>query len=171
MVIKNRRPIIGPVHAGLKMIHHFSIPAANPQRVATVLAELCQGNYAQFPPHPGSYIAFAGDEHGTAIEVYPAGTVLRPGQGADELQFAHQDPPQNFIATHAALSVALSETAIKEIGEREGWRAVRCDRDGLFEVIEFWLENTVLLELLTPEMASRYQEAVKPENIAPFLAD
>jgi hypothetical protein len=61
-----------------------------------------------------------------------------------------------FTATHAAVSVPISQTDIEQIGVREGWRVVRCNRDGFFDVIEFWVENNLLLELLTPEMTAQY---------------
>lgn len=54
------------------MIHHLSIPAKNPAHVASVIAELFNTDYcAPFPSHEGSYVALAGDEYGTVIEVYP----------------------------------------------------------------------------------------------------
>ena len=47
---------------------------------------------------------------------------------------------------------------IHTIGEREGWRAVRLSR-GPHDVIELWLENRVMLELMTPEMTADYLAA------------
>lgn len=40
--------------------------------------------------------------------------------------------------------------------DHEGWRALRLTR-GPFDVIEFWIENTVMLELMTPDMADDYR--------------
>jgi hypothetical protein len=37
-------------------------------------------------------------------------------------------------------------------------------------VIEFWVENSVLLELATPEMALQYTSALAPEKLAEFFA-
>ena len=54
------------------------------------------------------------------------------------------------------------------IAQREQWRCVRCSR-GYFEVIEFWLENTVLLELATPELAQQYTAVLTPENLAQLV--
>ena len=53
-----------------------------------------------------------------------------------------------FSATRAALSVAMSQEAIKAIGAREGWLVRWCDR-GPFQVMELWIESNFLLELLT----------------------
>ncbi|MBS1213225.1 MAG: hypothetical protein H6R26_1842, partial [Proteobacteria bacterium] len=121
------------------MIHHISISAHEPQRVASVLAEIMNGQAFPFPPHPGSFIALCDDGHSTAIEVYPLETVMMPGPEYEEVRFDTSQPPAGFIATHAAVSVSLDEARIKEIAKREGWRAVTCDRGGLFLVIEFWV--------------------------------
>lgn len=39
---------------------------------------------------------------------------------------------------------------------------MRCDR-GSFSVVEVWVENAVMLEFLTPEMAAAYLAAVRPD--------
>ncbi len=143
------------------MLHHLSIPAREPERVARVLADLLGGDVTEFGPLPGSWIAWARDECGTAIDCLPVGTELRPGDGADPARFDVADRPSPYGATHAALSVDRSEDEIRAIAERAGWRALSCDR-GSFRVVEVWVENAVMLELLTPEMAADYLAAVRP---------
>jgi hypothetical protein len=69
------------------------------------------------------------------------------------------------INATAAISVTKTQEEIEEIGKREGWRVVRCNRESFFDVIEFWLENQVMLELLTPEMTAQYLTATQPENL------
>lgn len=152
------------------MIHHISLPAKNPQHVAEVLAELFEGYCAPFPSHPGSYVAFAADEHGTVIEVYPFGTEMTPGEGEQSIQFRHQNNANQFIASHAAISVALNQSEIESIAEREQWRCVRCSR-GYFDVIELWLENSVLVELTTPELTQQYLAVLSPENLVKHFAE
>ena len=141
------------------MIHHISIAAKDPRHVAEVIAELWQTVALPFPPVPGGYIVIADDEHGTAIEVSPQGTELVPGAGE----------ASPYTATHAALSVPLSEGRVKEIAAREGWRAGTFWRGGVFQVIEFWVEGHLLLELLSPDMVARYLECLTTENYAEFL--
>lgn len=133
--------------------------------MARALAELLGGDVTPFGPLPGSWIAWARDESGTAIDCLAVGTELRPGAGDAEAQFERADHPSPYGATHAALSVDRSEDEILALAEREGWRAVRCDR-GSFRVVEVWVENAVLLELLTPEMAAEYLAAVRPASIS-----
>ena len=144
------------------MLHHLSIPARQPERAARALAELLGGDVTPFGPLPGSWIAWARDEAGTAIDCLPLGSELRPGDGADEARFAVAERPSPYGATHAALSVERSEDEIRAVADREGWRAVRCER-GPFSVVEVWVENAVMLEFLTPEMASDYLAAVRPD--------
>ncbi len=151
------------------MIHHISIPAKNPCHVASVLAELFNGYSAPFPSNPGSYVAFALDKYGTLIEVYPLGTEMTPGQGDEPIQYQNRNVSNPFIATHVAISIPLNQSQIESIASREEWRYLRCNR-GYFEVIEFWVENTVLLELATPELAQQYMSALAPEKLAAYFA-
>ena len=53
------------------------------------------------------------------------------------------------------ISLPLEQSEIESIAERKKWRCIRTSR-GYFDVIEFWLENTVLVELATPELAQQY---------------
>ncbi|RUR87004.1 hypothetical protein ACF3DV_10160 [Chlorogloeopsis fritschii PCC 9212] len=145
------------------MLHHISIAVENPQHVAEVLAELWGGCAYPFPIYPNSYIAFAGDAHGTAIEVYPIGSELMPGRpDLPDLQLNQSG--SKFSATHAAISVPLNQQQIEQIAQREGWQAQLGDRGPFFQVVELWVENSILLELLTPEMAARYVAFSTPEN-------
>lgn len=146
------------------MIHHLSIAVSNPLRVAQVLAELMQGNVFEFSPHPGSYRVVAQDDYGTAIEIYPLGTQMVPGFEDGSQRFAQlSGAGSEFMAMHIALSVPLHQAQIEAIAAREGWRTVLCARPAVepnqrsaFKVVEFWLENRLMLELLTPVLARKY---------------
>ncbi|AVH66601.1 hypothetical protein [Nostoc sp. 'Peltigera membranacea cyanobiont' N6] len=147
------------------MIHHLSISVQNPLHVAEVLAEVLNGQAFPFFPNPGSYMVFPLDEHGTGIEVYPLKTRLMPGEGDKQCTFVEDATPSGFTATHAAISVSSSQEKIELIGKREGWRVLRCNRDSFFDVIEFWLENKIMIELLTPEMSAQYLAATQPVSL------
>jgi len=142
------------------MIHHLSIPARDPLRVAQVLTELFDGALTRFGPYADSYIAWARDAHGSAIEVFPGGTELLPDPGDGQAHFRHNPAVSGFVATHAAVSVTRSKDEIFALGQREGWRAIELSR-GAFDVIEFWIENRVMLELMTPEMTHAYLQATQ----------
>lgn len=142
------------------MIHHLSIPAQNSLHVAQTLVELFDGQLTRFGPYNNSYIAWAGDKYGTAIEVYPSGTEMFPDAGAGQANFRHNPTTSGFIATHATVSVNRSKEEIFALANREGWRAVELSR-GAFNVIEFWIENRVMLELMTAEMTDGYLRATQ----------
>jgi hypothetical protein len=78
------------------MIHHLSIAARDPQHVAEVLAEFMGGAATRFTPNPGSWFAHQHDEYGTGVEVYPAGTELRPA-GPEGASFAMISPTRDRI--------------------------------------------------------------------------
>ncbi|MDZ8023230.1 MAG: hypothetical protein RMY36_007060 [Nostoc sp. SerVER01] len=151
------------------MIHHISIAANNPRHVAEVLAKVLGGKTAPFPSHPGSYVAVALDEQGTLIEVYPLGTELIPGDGEQQVQFRENNNISEFNAVHAAVSVPISQKEIEEIAATEGWRILHCSR-GPFEVIEFWIENRLMIELLSPEIVYQYLNFVQKQNLEKFFA-
>jgi hypothetical protein len=152
------------------MIHHISLAVRNPLHVAKVVAELWQGRAIPFPNHPGSYVAIAFDPYGTAIEFLPKGTVLEPGAIDQAVQFSDPNPnAAGYTATHVNLAVPIDEAKIYEIADREGWRAVHCKRGSFFELIEFWVENEVLLELLPPNLMEQYLVTMQPENLMAML--
>ena len=130
------------------MIHHLSIAARDPQHVAAVLAEIMGGKAVPFPPNPGSHFALQLDDHGSGVEVYPAGTELRPG-GEVGGGFVRREP-RGFGPTHFALSVTTGADTVKAIAKREGWHCFDCNR-GHFHVIEVWVENEQMIEVLPPE--------------------
>jgi hypothetical protein len=148
------------------MIHHISLAVNNPLHVAKVVAELWQGTVIPFPNHPGCYIALTLDPYGTAIEFLPKSTVLKPGSSLESVWFSDPSPDATgYTATHVNIAVPISEAQIYEIADREGWRAVRCKRGDFFELIEFWVENEILLELLPPTLMEEYLVMVQPENL------
>lgn len=153
------------------MIHHFSFAAREPQRAAAVIAELWGGEAFPFPPVArGSWVAIAGDDRSTTIEVYPAGTELVPAEGDADAEARTQAEPQRYGATHAAVASPLSDAAIHAIAAREGWLAKYRRRGGHFGVIEFWVENAFMLEVLTPEMQREYTAFMTPETWRAVLA-
>jgi hypothetical protein len=57
------------------------------------------------------------------------------------------------------VSVERGVAEIQAVAVAQGWRAVQLSR-GPFDVVEFWIENHVMLELMTPEMRRDYLAAV-----------
>jgi hypothetical protein len=149
----------------LTMIHHISIAAHQPLQVAEILAEILQGQVIPFPVHQDSYIALAIDEHGTMIEVLPQGTELTPG-GFNQLS---SDRPHGS-PFHAAISVGISETQVYQIVQRTDWHIQTCDRQGLFHVIEVWIDNHQMLEILPPNFTAEYLTATNPKALAQHMS-
>lgn len=143
------------------MIHHVSIPARDPRHVAEVLAELMGGACHPFGPLEGAFIATSGDAHGTMIEIYPEHVTLDIPANDDQVVFGENTAPPRTWPFHVLLSVPLEADEIERIGAREGWRAKTFGRgmEGrkpFFHVIEFWLENRLMIEVVSPAMAREY---------------
>ena len=69
------------------------------------------------------------------------------------------------------LSVPHEPEAIERIGAREGWRAKTFGRGmkgqkPFFHVIEFWLENRLMIEVVSPAMAREYEDFLKNAQLA-----
>ncbi len=137
------------------MLHRISISVTSPLRVANVLAEIMQGQAVPFLAHSGSYLVGSGDKFGTAIELYPIGTELIPDLNDGQVGFQVDLETSYYIPFHATISVPTDLAEIERIGARERWRALVCDRGG-FDVVEFWLENRLMVEFLTPAMVTKY---------------
>jgi len=148
------------------MLFHMSIAADDPQQVAGVIAELWRGEARRFPPvADGSWIALAGDERGTAVEVYPLGTVLRETPGDAD---AHGEPSgiDRFAAVHGAIATPLDQDEVLANAAREGWPAKYRKRGGMFGVVELWIEGRQMMEVLSPEMQTEYQAAMRQMAMA-----
>lgn len=148
------------------MIHHVSIPARDPARVSAVLAELMGGKSYPFPGgFRDSFMAVSGDARGTAIEVYPTGLNLVP-DGDGQVRVQETEPKPGYSAFHLLLSVDADQATIERIGAREGWLTRLCGRAApggpvLFQVIEFWLENELMLEVAPKSMIGAYEKLIQ----------
>jgi hypothetical protein len=150
------------------MIHHISIDAYHPLRAASVLAEIWNGKVHQFF-YPGSYNVMPFDRYGTAIVVFPRGTVWAPGADTQPAQLLPA-ASTNLVAIHAAISVPTTQQQIEQIGQREGWRVLTRDQgDSAFRLVEFWLENRILFEFLPPGFETQYLQTMQPEMIKKIL--
>jgi hypothetical protein len=153
------------------MIFHISIEADDPERTARMMAEIWRGKAYPFPPvGKGSWVAMAGDERNSTVEVYPRGTELHeaPGdlQGEDRIGTSKRNGP-----FHAAIATPLSVEEVKAIGARYGVPAkVLARGGGLFHVIEYWIDGCTMFELLTPEFQEEYLRAVTLAHWEEMLA-
>ena len=142
------------------MIHHVSIEADDPMKVATVLAALMGGTAREGFPFEHSCAAFSGDQYGTMIECWQRGRVVAiPEAGPGKFEISEAASVQEHQSFHTALSVPLDDPEIMAIADDAGWEtAVR--GNGAFSVVEVWIENRLLLEVLSPTQAENYLRAM-----------
>ena len=152
------------------MLFHMSIAAKDPRHVAGVLAEFWGGAALPFPPiSADGWIVMAGDARGSALEVYPADTVLREAEG-DADAYGEATGHHDFTPTHGALATPLDRDAVLAIAAREQWPAKYRKRGGMFGVIELWIEGRQMMELLTPDMQDEYRSTMTIDNWRAMLA-
>ena len=150
------------------MIFHCSIAADDPERSARLIAELWGGRAYPFPPvAKGSWVAMAGDDRNSTIEVYPRGTEAHLGEGETRRDVA--GAPVRNGPFHAAIATALSADQVKEIAGRYETVAKVCSR-GPFQVVELWIDGCQMLEVLTPDMQAQYLRNVTIEGWEAYLA-
>ena len=140
------------------MIFHLSIAADDPVRVAQAVASLWGGTARLFPPvGHGSAVAIAGDAIGTTLEIYARGTELVPADGDADAVAEINSKASPRTATHCAIATQLSGDEVFALADQYGWLAKYRKRGGAFGVIELWLENVTLVEVLTPPMQEDYR--------------
>ena len=152
------------------MIFHLSIDADQPRHVAEVIAEMWGGVVRPFPPvmTGQSWMAMAGDDRNTTLEVYPRGTEFHEAEGdADAFGVIGDNGPRS--ATHFAMATALDRDAVEAIAAREGWPVKYRKRGGIFGVLELWIEGTRMIEVLTPEMQREYLDTMSVASWTGFL--
>jgi hypothetical protein len=151
------------------MLFHISMAAERPEQAARLVAELWGGRAYPFPPvAEGSWIAMAGDDRGSAIEVYPLGTELHEGDGESAVQSRAGLRSRNG-PVHVAIATELDVESVKAIAKRFGAPVKVCAR-GPFHVVELWVEGRFMIEVLTPEMQAEYLANFDLEGYERFLA-
>lgn len=162
------------------MIAHVSIPARDPKSTALFFAALIDGLAFPFPVVPDAWIAVARDRSGLAIEVYPQAMAHHPGSGEPDPSMAPAGPqampwedqirpePRATGASgfHCALASRLPDDQVLARARALGWRAIQCERAGVFGVIEVWVDNVTLVEVLNEAQVKRYRAFMQPEGCA-----
>lgn len=78
--------------------------------------------------------------------------VPAPGEAA----LRENKAPARYNEVHLNLASRLDESRLLAIGRREGWITRVCDRR-FFRLVEMWIENRFLLELMSGEEFERYR--------------
>jgi catechol 2,3-dioxygenase-like lactoylglutathione lyase family enzyme len=139
-------------------IHHVTVPARDPERVAAVLAEIFGARVVPIPHPRGTLLVYGGDTDGTALEVWPAG--LRGPVGGAELVPSDLALPERW-PHHAYVSGdAVDVDRVLAIFAREGWTAEKV-RNGPphagFSLVRGWIENHTAIEIASPELRAEYE--------------
>jgi hypothetical protein len=136
------------------MILHASVTATDPRKTAQTIAALLGGPAIPFGPGVGTWTAAAPDPVGNIVEVLKRGSEFhrRPG-GHVETRLG---PPALHSGFHLLIETELSEAEVLELAAAQGFAAHRSS-NGLFELIELWIDDCLLIEVVTPELARAYR--------------
>jgi len=146
------------------MIAHVSLPADDCQLVAQTLAEMLGGGALPFPPGgPDAWNCWS-KHNDFQIVVTPRGQLLVPGPSEQVWRPRATRDMERAAESHFAMAVERPWTEIVALAEAAGWRARRCDRGGLFELVEVWVENAYLVEVLDPDQLAAYRRSMTVEN-------
>jgi hypothetical protein len=165
------------------MIAHISIPAREPRATAEVFGRIIDGEVMPFPVVEGAWVAIARDGSGLGVEVVPDASAHHPGEGLPdgrvsdgpfvmpwETQIRQDGAPQDASGFHVAITSKLQPEAIIALGAEKRWRAVHCDRGGVFDLVELWIDNRFLVEVLPPKGSERYHAFYTPEVAGKMFA-
>jgi hypothetical protein len=152
------------------MIAHASLPADDTKKVASVLAEIMQGEIVRFPPGgPNAYMAWSGDGQ-TELEIVQRGAVITYGEQQGSWK---QDGERHYGSeVHLAICVDRPESEIIAIAAKAGWPARHCERGGgYFGLVEVWVEGAFMVEFLDPAQTRVSKERVTLQNWKKKLAE
>jgi hypothetical protein len=148
------------------MLHHVSFNARDPMVVASTLAGMLGGAAvvrAPSPPFPSdSWFVCFGDAEGSMIEVLPWGRVLDP-----EAPFgvSHDAEMRPRSGAHVLCATPLPVAEVKALAAAAGWRSETVDTS-LFTIVKVWVENSVLVEFLPPELQPAYRRSFDAQGLA-----
>ena len=139
-------------------IHHVTVPARDPDRVANVLAEILGARVVPIPHPTGTLLVYAGDADGTAIEVWPAGA--RAKLGEPDLRLTDLPLPEDWPHHAYISSDACDADRILAVFAREGWNAERALNGPPgrgFSLVRGTIENHTSIELVGADMRAEYE--------------
>lgn len=150
-------------------ILHASIPADRPKHVAETLAEILQGEAMPFPPAgPDGWMAWACDGS-IELEIVPRGHVLHCGEL--EAVWCPVADAKRLSEVHLAIGVDLPTDEILTLARKAEWPARLCSRgNGMFDLVELWVEGAFLIELFDPKQAAHFQSIVTATSWKAMLA-
>lgn len=139
-------------------IHHFTVPAHDPAKVAACLAEMLGARVVPLPHPTGTLLVYSGDEDGSAIEVWPAG--LRGKVGDRELVLGDEPLPTAWPHHAYITSEKCDVQKVLSVFAREGWHAEQVQNGPPqhgFSLVRGWIENHTGIEIGGQDMRAEYE--------------
>lgn len=139
-------------------IHHATIPARDPERVARVLAELLGAKVIPLPHPQGNLLVYAGDADGSAIEVWPA--AMRAGAKSDDIAPSDLPLPASWPHHVYVTSDTCDADKVLAVFAREGWTASKVHNGpphAGFSLVRGWIEDQVCIEIGGGDMRAQYE--------------
>ena len=143
------------------MILHASVTADDPQHTAETLAQLLGGIALPVGPGAGTWSAIAPEPVGNMISVLARGSEFHRTGGHVETRIGS---PVRHSAFHMLVDTPLPETEVLRLADERGCHAHRA-RHGAFDVIEFWIDDCLLIEVATPELGRAYRAMIHSEEL------
>lgn len=144
------------------MILHVSVPADSPEDTARTLATLLGGLAIPLGPAKGAWTAVGPDPIGNVVEVVPRGTELHRSTAAVETMHG---APSRHSGFHLLMESVLSESEILAVAAASGATAHRSSRGVFGDLIEFWIDDCLLVEVLPFEWARTYRRLLGSDEV------
>lgn len=150
------------------MILHASFSVDVPERAAKAVAELMGGEAFALPEfNEKAWMSLAGDDVGTLIQFLPRGVQFRYVQDAT---VAHAvGVPFRESAFHLLIETPLDQPGILDVARRHGCRAHQA-MHGPLALTEFWIDECVLIEVVTAEQPAAYKSMATLANMRMMAA-
>jgi hypothetical protein len=109
-----------------------------------------------------AWIAMSGDDHGTLVEFLKRGTEFHYVRGGT---VAHrQGEMTRESGCHILIETPHDEARVLAIAGEQGCHAHRASH-GPVELVEFWIEDCLLIEVATPRTAAAYRMIATIANV------
>jgi hypothetical protein len=150
------------------MILHASLTVDTPRNAAETLAELMGGEAFPFPGlGADAWIAMSGDDHGTLVEFLQRGTEFHYVPGGTVAHRYGTKTREN--GCHVLIETPYDVARALAIANERECRAHLANH-GPLQVIEFWIEDCLLVEVATPQQAAAYRKMATLANVRVGLA-
>lgn len=139
------------------MLIHWSFTANDPERVASVLAEILGGEVVQPPIPPyieGGLWVCLFDEVGTLLEVGPRRLAWTPDDVQPAVEVLMDEDPPTYSYNHTLWRSAVGVDRVRELAEEQGWHTKFFD--GPFKFQAVWIENHQYIEFVPDELLPYY---------------